>query len=88
MRAIALERNELESLLFDMGSAPNKKHGELIDKCVLYMLCGVDSLSVWSLGGVSYTLVCVLTYVGTLLCLRAVVLYVGMLLSVSCMGLL
>ncbi|CAM9428836.1 unnamed protein product [Ectocarpus sp. 8 AP-2014] len=31
VRAIALERNELESLLFDMGSAPNKKHGELID---------------------------------------------------------
>lgn len=32
VRAVALERNELESLLFDMGSAPNKKHGELIDK--------------------------------------------------------
>lgn len=34
MRAIALERNELEALTFDMNSAPNKKHGELLDKCV------------------------------------------------------
>lgn len=34
VRAIALERNELEALLFDMNSAPTKKHGELIDKCV------------------------------------------------------
>eukprot|EP00903_Cladosiphon_okamuranus_P005639 g5605.t1 len=32
VRAIALERNELEALLFDMNSAPNKKHGELLDK--------------------------------------------------------
>ena len=34
VRAIALEKNELEALLFDMRSAPNKKHGELIDKYV------------------------------------------------------
>lgn len=32
VRAIALERNELEALLFDMRSAPGKKHGELLDK--------------------------------------------------------
>lgn len=32
VRAIALERNELEALLFDMRSAPAKKHGELLDK--------------------------------------------------------
>ncbi|CAN0171906.1 unnamed protein product, partial [Ectocarpus fasciculatus] len=40
VRAIALERNELESLLFDMGSAPNKKHGELIDKEALKVALG------------------------------------------------
>ncbi|CBJ25702.1 Heat shock protein 70 [Ectocarpus siliculosus] len=40
VRAIALERNELESLLFDMGSAPNKKHGELIDKEALKAALG------------------------------------------------
>lgn len=37
VRAVALERNELEALLFDMNSAPSKKHGELIDKCVPVM---------------------------------------------------
>lgn len=34
VQAIALERNELEALLFDMNAAPNKKHGELLDKYV------------------------------------------------------
>lgn len=41
VRAIALERNELEALLFDMNSAPNKKHGELLDKCVSRHYCCV-----------------------------------------------
>eukprot|EP00752_Nemacystus_decipiens_P016369 g14634.t2 len=40
VRAIAHERNELEALLFDMNSAPNKKHGELLDKEALKGVLG------------------------------------------------
>lgn len=45
MQAIALERNEMESLLFDMRSAPNKKHGELLDKDDLNAI--LDGLEEW-----------------------------------------
>lgn len=41
VQAIALERNELEALLFDMNAAPNKKHGELLDKYVCVHVSGV-----------------------------------------------
>ncbi|CAM9476852.1 unnamed protein product [Pylaiella littoralis] len=40
VRAIALERNELEALLFEMSSAPTKKHGELVDKEALKGVLG------------------------------------------------
>ena len=51
VRAIALERNELEALLFDMNSAPNKKHGELLDKCVsgAVCVCACACVCVWPL---------------------------------------
>ncbi|CAM9371412.1 unnamed protein product [Laminaria digitata] len=45
VRAIALERNELEALLFDMRSAPGKKHGELLDKPALEGV--LDTLEEW-----------------------------------------
>lgn len=32
VQAAALERNGMESLLFDMRSAPNKKHGQLLNR--------------------------------------------------------
>lgn len=47
MQAIALERNEMESLLFDMRSAPNKKHGELLDKWVVYVVVSIGILRLY-----------------------------------------